>query len=321
MRLANIDQIDVITAANALRELGGRDLGNLIRLRHGRLRRDATELIVVDQLLDLVCTAGGAIRILAQPNGSEAHAQRVDEEQSPNEGLADAEYELDPFGGLDRSDETGQHAEHAAFGAARNEPGRRRLGEETAIARSLLESEDRCLSLETEDRPVDVGLAQQYARVVREIARREVIGAVDDDVVVANDVERVLGGETRLVGLDVDVRIHVANTLSRRLELGTADVFRAMQHLPLQVRNVDDIEIDEAERADACRGEIERERGAKRAGADEQDASRFELALPVDADVRKDEVPAVAQHLLIGQRGTAVEVWHRVILRQSLARS
>ncbi len=51
---------------------------------------DAAELVVVDELLDLVRAADGAVGIFAELDGAEAHAERVDQQQAADEGLADA---------------------------------------------------------------------------------------------------------------------------------------------------------------------------------------------------------------------------------------
>ena len=56
---------------------------------------------------------------------------------------------------------------------------------EAAIARAVLGREHRRLSVEAEDAAVHVRLPEQHAGVVHQVARREVVGAVDDDVVVA----------------------------------------------------------------------------------------------------------------------------------------
>ena len=48
--------------------------------------------------------------------------------------LADAEDQLHRLGRLNRADDAGQHAEHAALGAARHEAWRRRLGIQAAVA-------------------------------------------------------------------------------------------------------------------------------------------------------------------------------------------
>ena len=151
-------------------------------LRRGRM--DAAELFVVDQLGDRrVRAAHRAVRILPELQLAEPHPQRVVDQEPADQRLADAGDQLDRLGRLDDADDARQHAEHAAFGAARHEPGRRRLRIQAAIARTVLGREHRRLPLEPEDAAVGVRLAEQHARVVGQIARREVVGAVEDDVV------------------------------------------------------------------------------------------------------------------------------------------
>ncbi len=72
-------------------------------------------------------------------------------------------------------------------------------------------------------------------------------------------------------------------------------------NLPLQVAEVDDVEIDDAERADAGRGQIHRRRRSEAAGADAQHLRGLQLALTVHADLRQDQVPAVAPDLVAGE--------------------
>ena len=54
-------------------------------------------------------------------------------------------------------------------------------------------------------------------------------------------------------------------------------------------------------RADAGGGEIHRARRAEAAGADAEHAAGLQPALPVDADLRHDEMPAVALDFVVGQ--------------------
>ena len=63
-----------------------------------------------------------------------------------------------------------------------------------------------------------------------------------------------------------------------------------MQDLPLQVRLVDDVEVHDADRADARGREVERGRRAEAARAHEEHPGALQLALPRDADVGEDEV-------------------------------
>ena len=77
---------------------------------------------------------------------------------------------------------------------------RRRIRVEAAVARSVGRVEDRRLAVETEDAAVDIRLLQQHADVVDEVARGEVVGAVDDQVIGTADLHCVRRGEARRLG-------------------------------------------------------------------------------------------------------------------------
>ena len=78
-----------------------------------------------------------------------------------------------------------------------------------------------------------------------------------------------------------------------------------MQHLPLEVGEINHIEIDDADCADAREREVKRGRAAEAAGADDEDLRLHQLALTDGADLRHDDVPRVAVHLLRRQHLTA----------------
>src|SRR5205085_7849898 len=118
--------------------------------------------------------------------------------------IAFAEDELDYFRCLNYAKQAGQDAEHSAFSARRNQAWRRRLRIKAAIARAIFGGEDAGLAFKAEDRCIDVRLAAEHARVVHQIARREVVGAVGDDVEICEHLKRVLAGEARLKWLHID---------------------------------------------------------------------------------------------------------------------
>ncbi len=63
-----------------------------------------------------------------------------------------------------------------------------------------------------------------------------------------------------------------------------------MGDLALQVGQVDAVVIDDAERADPGRREIEEERRAEPAGTDDEDARGEQLGLPLLADLVENEM-------------------------------
>ena len=86
----------------------------------------------------------------------------------------------------------GEHAQHAGLRARRCQLCRRRLGDEAAVARTVVGVEDRGLPLEAEDGAVDHGDPLQQRGVIHEVAGREVVGPVDDGVVPLPMMSRML---------------------------------------------------------------------------------------------------------------------------------
>ena len=90
------------------------------------------------------------------------------------------------------------------------------------------------------------------------------------------------------------------------VELAAANVACGVNDLALQVARVDDVEIDQAQRADAGRGQVERERRAETAGANAEHARSLEFLLALDANFGQDEMARVAGEIVasqLGQRG------------------
>src|SRR6185312_10622161 len=85
----------------------------------------------------------------------------------------------------------------AAFSATGNHAGRGRFGIETTIARpAKMGRENAGLAFETENGTVDIRLLEQDAGVVGQVTGREIIGAVDDDIILGDDLHRIFAAET-----------------------------------------------------------------------------------------------------------------------------
>ena len=238
--------------------------------------------------------ADGAVRIASQLQLAELCCQRVEEEQASDERLSDPERQLERLVRLQRPDHAGQHAEHAALCARGRELRRGRGGEEAAIARTFMRLEHGDLPLEAVDRPVHDGNPVPHGGVVHEVAGGEVVGSVDDHVpAVGEDALDVLGAESLLVGDHLDVGIESLDRLPRGVDLRLPEALRRVDDLPLEVRLVDDVGVDDPDAADPGRGQVERGRRAESAGADQQHLRVEELELPFLADLRDEEVTAV----------------------------
>ena len=102
--------------------------------------------------------------------------------------------------------------------------------------------------------------------------------------------------------LDPHLGIDLGKAVARRLELGPPHIRRAVDDLALEVAEVDHVEIDDANPSDTGGGQIHRDRRAEPAGADAEHAGSLQLQLPLHADLRQDQMTAVASDLLIGER-------------------
>ena len=104
-------------------------------------------------------------------------------------------------------------------------------------------------------------------------------------------------------GTMFDVRVDGVQLVLRRRQLRTADVRRAVKNLALQVAEIHDVEVDDAERADAGSREIQRGGRSQPARADAQHPGGLQLALPLHADLGHDQMPAVPLDLFVGELG------------------
>ena len=99
--------------------------------------------------------------------------------------------------------------------------------------------------------------------------------------------------------IDLNFGIQIAQTVRGGFDFRPAHVAGAEKHLPLKIREIDNIEIYQADAADARRRKIKPERRAQPAGADAENFRLLELELPVHADFGHDQVPAVAQDFVL----------------------
>ena len=103
------------------------------------------------------------------------------------------------------------------------------------------------------------------------------------------------------------------------VDLRHADAARRVDDLALEVRDVDDVVVDDPERADAGGGEVERGRRAEPAGAEQQDLRVEQLLLALGADLGQQQVAAVALALLGRERARDLDVVAAVLPERDAA--
>ena len=100
---------------------------------------------------------------------------------------------------------------------------------------------------------------------------------------------------------DVDLRIDVAQSVSRRFQFAASDVLCPVKYLPLQIGKIDGVEVDDANCSHACCRKIEGRRGPQSPSADAQDARCLYSALPVSCHFGHDKVARIALQFLSAQ--------------------
>ena len=100
---------------------------------------------------------------------------------------------------------------------------------------------------------------------------------------------------------------------------GVADAVGGVDDLALQVGEVDDVVVDDPERADARGGEVERGRRAEAARAEQQHLRVEQLLLALEADLRDEQVARVALALLGGERARDLDLVAAVLPQRDAA--
>ena len=194
VRLTHIQQTQMIAGLQTLRQFYRADIPTAAhRTFLMVMPRHTAESLIIDQLGDFrVWPAYLAFGVLFELDKLKRHIQRIVQQQPADHRLADPQDQLERFGSLQRTNRTRQDAQHPALGAGRHQPRRRRFGEQAAVARPMARIENADLSIEAEDRAVNIGLAGQYAQVVGQIAGGKVIRTVDNQIVIGGDAHGIL---------------------------------------------------------------------------------------------------------------------------------
>jgi len=155
------------------------------------------------------------------------------------------------------------------------------------------------LTFKPEYRAVDIWLTCKHTDIIGQIARSEIVRAVDDHVVISHNSLCVLTGQPALEQLDFNVWIDIAETVARLFEFAAADVFCSVKDLPLQIGEIDAIEIDEPKLSHTSCRQIERSRGAQTAGANAKNARDLKPLLSFSSHFGHNEVPRIPLQFLL----------------------
>src|SRR5260221_12444387 len=248
--------------------------------------------------------ADATLRIAGQPHLVPAACERIEQHQAAGKGLADAREQLDRLQRLERAHDTHQGSEDAHRGATLLDR-LRILGEQAVIARRVraAQVEYRHLAVEADAGPGYQGLASGDACPVQRMTRREVVRAIEDYVGGPHQGREPFGAGALFEGLDTNVGIEPRRGRGRGRALGLAERIEPVDHLALQVGEVDLVAVTYDNVADAARSEVEKRGGAESAGADHQGRGSGEALLRLLAELVQQQVAAVGKALAIVHRG------------------
>ena len=159
--------------------------------------------------------------------------------------------------------------------------------------------EYRNLSVELYRRARHQRLAQLQTNAVDRIARVKIIAAIQHYIRLHYQIAQL-----RFVGAHrqrnaFDFRIDVVQRGSCRTDLGLTDRRGAMNDLALQIAEIHRVMVTQGQLPDTAGGQIQRGGRTEPAEADDQHLRRKQALLPLDADLRQQDVAAVAQQLLV----------------------
>ncbi len=135
------------------------------------------------------------------------------------------------------------------------------------------------------------------------MARGEVVRAIEDDVAGGDEAGKIFLLKSPAERNDLDIRIDRVQGRARSLDLRRADRLGAIEDLALEIREIDLVAVGDREPADAARGEIERGGAAEATRADDERTRGAQPLLAFDSDLREQDVPAVAEKLVVVQFG------------------
>jgi hypothetical protein len=229
---------------------------------------------------------------------TELRLQGIKMNQPAKERISGTGEKFDRLGGLQHPDDSGKNAEDTRLRAIRYRAGKRWLWKKTAVARpAKMGRKNGALTLETRNRSVNEGLFQKHTDIVTQIARREIVRSIQDQIVGFHDIHRRGGIETDIVNLDADIRIGLEETLSRTVGFFSSDIGAAMKNLALEVCLIHNIEIDDSEGSHAGGSEIKTRWRAKPTRSNAKNTRGFQAFLALQTESRQGKMAGITRDL------------------------
>jgi dienelactone hydrolase len=236
-------------------------------------------------------------RVRPYPDRPRLRRQGVVDQQAAGQALPRAGDRLDCLQGHHRADHARQGPDHPDQGAGLGVG--RDLGDQAAVTGLALEHAH--LAGPAAKGAADQCLALGQASVTDGEARREVVGAVQHQVIPRYDRPGVGLIQPYRMGFDGQMRVQRRQMLRRRFDLGPAGVGGGKQHLALQVGQRDGVGVDQAQGPDPGGGQVEGGRRAQPPGPDHKNPCCLQLLLARSADLAQHQMAGVSLDLGVGK--------------------
>ena len=103
---------------------------------------------------------------------------------------------------------------------------------------------------------MNIDLVLHHTSIIDEITCGEIVGAIQDIIIAFKQSQDIFRIKSLVKNCDVDIRVECCNGFFGRLGFEHANAFCIMNDLPLQIAEVDRIEVDDSHIADTGGGKI-----------------------------------------------------------------
>src|SRR3989449_1255081 len=244
------------------------------------------------QVLTFPLDASRTIGAAPDVNPLDVRMPSVDHEEDPGWGLAEEQPKR--LACLDRPHHGGGRVEDAR-GLARREPSRwRRLRVETTETRGDRSANRNRHPVRREGPAVHERDVRLHRRLVKQEPSLEIVRSVDDDVGVAQEAPDRRRVDILRKRFELDLRVHGTEALRGGVRLRPVHIRFGVERLPLEIRELDDVAIDEPE--------VPNPRPGKQVGGDASQGPQTdhdgscpgELSLALYTNLRKDFLSTIS---------------------------
>ena len=145
------------------------------------------------------------------------------------------------------------------------------------------------------------GFLRHHASVIDQELRREIVGAVDNKIVILDEVEDVVAGDEGMVSNDLYIGVHRFHSFFCGLYLGLAHVGRSMDNLTLQIRKVHHVGVGNTDGSHTCCGKVHGYRCSETTCTNHENLRVQKLLLALRTNLFQDDVAGIALQLFVGK--------------------